>query len=172
MAHPIFKPEPNIEYPLEMLAGPYGDNDTKGPIQGKFGPQWRYLVKVRDVANYWYATPQTNEMLEELRFNVKGAPFTLLKRTKDGKNVGFELAGKTYDDIFPKDAPEEAPQPSQPPLDPDTEAGLTDPLAELEARMITFSRAVNDRLHDLEEENGKRKKQIEAIEKHIAFVPF
>ncbi len=51
MAHPIFKPEPNIEYPLEMLAGPYGDNDTKGPVQGKFGPQWRYLVKVRDAVN-------------------------------------------------------------------------------------------------------------------------
>ncbi len=166
MTHPIFKPEPNIEYPLEMLAGPYGDNDTKGPVQGKYGPQWRYLVKVSDVAHYWYATPQVNEMLEELRLTSKGAPFTITRKTKDGKNIGFEISGQMYDDIFGD--PRVPPEDSAP-----TEPGETEqfsgqaPLDKLEDRMGIFAGTVNEKLAALKDEIKQLDGKIKLVEKLV-----
>ncbi len=166
MTHPIFKPEPNIEYPLEMLAGPYGDNDTKGPVQGKYGPQWRYLVKVSDVAHYWYATPQVNEMLEELRLTSKGAPFTITRKTKDGKNIGFEVSGQMYDDIFgdPKTPPEELPK-----TEPGSIAASNAPqsLADLEDRMGIFAGSVNEKLAALKDEIKQLDGKIKLVEKLV-----
>ena len=164
MAHPIFKPEPNLEYPLEMLAGPYGDNDTKGPVQGKYGPQWKYLVKVSDVAHYWYATPQTNEMLEELRLTSKGAPFTVVKRTKDGKNVGFEISGQTYDDIFGD--PRTPPTDNQPPLSPPNDAP-SNINPDLESRLVIFSESVNDRFRKMSEDIKRLDGEISGVRKAI-----
>ena len=137
MAHPIIKWNPNQEYACTMLGGPYGPDGETGPIPNKYNPgelQWKYLIKIGDAPHYWYATDRANEMLEELKFNIKGAPFTVLKRVEGTKNLGFEIAGKTYDDIFgdPR-VPSSDNQPTEPL--PAGAATPHDPLAKLEAKM-------------------------------------
>lgn len=159
MAHPIFKPDSNKEYTATMLGGPYGDNDSKGPIQGKYGPQWKYLVRIGETPHYWYATPKTQEMIEKRGYDTPSSPFTILKRVEEGQNKGFELSGETYDGIFPinQPAPEEKATLDEPQSAPSA-------LRELESRLITFSQAVNERLRGLEEQKLVFKKQIEALE--------
>lgn len=165
MAFPIFKPEDNKEYTATMLGGPYGDNDSTGPVQGKFGPQWKYLVRIGEDAKYWYVTPRTQEMIAKMGYDTKQAPFSILKRVEDGKNKGFELSGESYDTIFPKEqADEKSPEIDAPPLSPDNQATLDKhieqgppktPLEELEGRMVAFSEAMNERMRGVENRVAK-----------------
>ncbi len=157
MTHPIFKPESNKEYTATMLGGPYGDNDSKGPTQGKYGPQWKYLVRIGETPHYWYATPKTQEMIEKRGYDAPGSPFTILKRVEGERNKGFELSGETYDGIFPVNQPEDQASLDEPQSAPSA-------LRELESRLITFSQAVNERLRGLEEQKLVFKKQIETLE--------
>lgn len=138
MAHPIIKWNPNQEYACEMLGGPWDKDGNYGPTyyqdNPQNAPQWKYLIKVGGDPHYWYSSQYAHEMIEELRFNTKGAPFTVLKRVEGTDNLGFEIAGKTHDDIFgdPR-VPSSDNQPTEPL--PAGAATPHDPLAKLEAKM-------------------------------------
>ncbi len=182
MAHPIFKPENNVNYDATMLGGPYAPDGGKGPVPPKesgWGQQWKYLVRIGETPQYWYATDRTNEMIEKRGYNNPSSPFTILKRVDDGRNKGFELSGETYDDIFPKEQSEQPPptsltageEPEQ--QAPSGSPGhAADPLTELEARMVTFSQAVNERLHDIEKKQKANSGQIDLLVKHTDCIPF
>ena len=160
----IFKPEPNVEYTLTMKGGPYGPDDeqgnaTKGSIKGNYGLQWKYLVHVGDVAHYWYTTERTNEMIEKRGYDTPGSPFTVVKKTVEGKNVGFELSGESYDDIFgdPRTPPEH--------MTADTDPTKTVP--DLESRLVIFSESVNDRFRKMSDEIKRLDGEIAGVRKAL-----
>lgn len=166
MAHPIIKWNPNQEYPCTMLGGPYGP-DGEGPTPSKFNPgevQWRYLIKVGDAPHYWYATDRANDMLEELKFNTKGAPFTVLKRVEGTNNLGFEIAGKTYDDIFgdPRVLPGTATT-----LPEHQEIDRQNAQPNLEDRMGVFAESVNNRFRFMNDEIKRLDGEIAGVRRAI-----
>ncbi len=169
MAHPTIKWDNNREYSCEMLGGPYDKEGNKGPLPSKFDHtknQWKYLIKVGDTPHYWYATDKAHEMIEARGYNVKGAPFSVLKRVDGTMNKGFVLSGESHDDIFGGDEQPPLPADNQPQQSPPN-AAPSNVLSSLEDRMGTFAESVNDRFRKMSDEIKRLDGEISGVRKAL-----
>ena len=122
-----------------------------------------YQVQVNNDGEWrgWFTSPGSTAYDAHKMIKKRGYKPGLsldIELTSDSKWV---IRGETWDDIFG--------EPKEKPLSPENQATLEKhleqgapktPLEELEARMVIFSQAVNERLKSLEQ-------KIESFEKHL-----
>ena len=136
-----------------------------------------YSVQVNNDGEWrgWFTSPDStaynaHKMIQKR--NYKPGISIDIELTAEGKWI---IRGETYETVFDlKPEQKEAtsgPQPLDAPV-PTNGPQEADPLAALEARLLTFSQAVNVRFKSIEEKQKANSDQIDLLVKHTGCLPF